>query len=1252
QLVERLNPGRSLSYAPLFQVSCSLVNTPVDGDGFPGIEVEPLRFEEDQGVARYDLTFNFTEIGEGIVGTMEYNTDLFGEQTIARMLGHYRRLLEAIVAAPEKALGELEILGDEERRQQIEQWNRTQRPYPNDCVHSLFEQQAGERPDAIAVIDGHTHLSYGELERRANRLAHHLIAQGVGVDSCVGLCVERSADMIVGLLGILKAGGAYVPLDPGHPESRLKHMIDTSKSRLILSEQHLLEELAFLSDYPALPLDGHWHEALLGRYPDTPPAVAVTPDNLAYVIFTSGSTGVPKGVLISHASIVSLVRSGDSIMVEADAIVGQAASYAFDAITYELWAPLLAGGRVVLIDKDTLLSPPALTACLRQQQIGALFITTALFNRISEEMPQAFATLKQVLFGGEAHSAQAIAQVLQEGAPQQLLHVYGPTESTTFATGYLLERERFLQDRQAPIGMPLANTTAYVMHGEQLAPLGAVGELCLGGDGLARGYLGDARLTASKFVPHPFAASPGQRLYRTGDLVWLRSDGAIEFKGRVDDQIKLRGFRIELGEIDQALNAHPGVEQGLVLVREDQPGERLLVAYVMPKSEAPEDLAAELASHLKGRVPDYAVPGAFVMLAAFPLNANGKIDRRQLPVPDESAYARTQYVAPATPLEERLAALWRANLGREGATAIGTQDNYFAIGGDSIRSISLVSSARAEGLQFAIKDLFAHPTIAELAAVVVEIEAEAEDGASSAIAPFALLTENEKKQLPAQYRGQAVVDAYPLSMLQQGMLFHSSRYPDSSVYHCVITFAIESAWQPAIFGRALETIIERHSILRTEFHLAADRPLQCVTAFREPQLEVRDLRDQAEEAKGDAIRSWVLEEQAKGLRVEELWRACVLLFRNQHIQFGLSFHHALWDGWSDATLVAELFACYKSLLQGESRAEQTRPPSYNRYIALEQEALAAPEHRHYWEQSLAQARQPWWSAHPNKGMAHFFCDISAQTSAGIISLADALRVQEKSVWCAVYLVLTSLIEGDDRILGSVVTHGRPEIADAEKMVGLFLNSLPIQADLRGATWSGFIKGVNAQLNQHQAHRHYPLAQIQVDLQLDFSASLFNFTNFHVISNSTAKSDIVGGSSFGLDDTNYLFSVDVQKNDAAGSHAIRIKLDPNVFDADFQERIRHYVRDIIEQMMTEKDAPIDKCRLLGNERDRLQQYGRGDDLPARQAGASAPAIHQLIEAQVARTPEAVAVVCEGQQLTYAELNARANRLAHYLRSRGV
>jgi len=773
-------------------------------------------------------------------------------------------------------------------------------------------------------------------------------------ESRVGVCVERSTDLVVGLLGILKAGAAYVPLDPALPEARLRQLVGSSGCQVILSERHVLEELTFFSEYLTLPLDGRWHERLLGEYASTAPAVEVLPQHLAYVVFTSGSTGVPKGALISHENIVSLVATENEVALEPEAVVGQAASYAFDAFTYELWAPLLNGGRVVMIDKITSLTPSALQECLQQQAVSTLFITTALFNRISQEAPNALVSLERVMFGGEAYSAPAIAQVLRSGGPRRLLHVYGPTETTTFATSFALEAERFFQDGQAPIGQPLSNTTAYVLNEGHLAAQGAVGELCLGGAGLARGYLGDAALTAQKFVPHPYARHPGERLYCTGDLVRLRADGALDFIGRVDHQVKIRGFRIELGEIEQALRQHAQVNEVLVLAREDGSGERRLMAYIVPHEGCGSEWVGELVDHLKGRLPEYALPSAFVLLKSLPLNSNGKVDRQQLPEPEESDYARAEYVAPRSGVEERLVALWQGNLGRAGL--IGIEDNYFALGGDSIRSIGLVSAARAQGLQFSIKDLFAHPTIAQLATVVQQVRSE--EVAVAELAPFALLSERERAQVPQEYRGQRVMDAYPMSQLQQGMWFHSLQDPSSGVYHCVITFAVQAGWEPELFQRALDRVMSRHGMLRTQFYFEAERPVQLVPEKRPAVLKVYDHRDCPRESREELIREWVAQERAKGLSLEELWRVGVLVFGEQQIQFGLSFHHALWDGWSDASLTSELFSCYQGLLQGETVELSAPPPGYHHYIALEQAALSSPEHQKYWTRTLTDARLP------------------------------------------------------------------------------------------------------------------------------------------------------------------------------------------------------------------------------------------------------------------------------------------------------
>jgi hypothetical protein len=427
------------------------------------------------------------------------------------------------------------------------------------------------------------------------------------------------------------------------------------------------------------------------------------------------------------------------------------------------------------------------------------------------------------------------------------------------------------------------------------------------------------------------------------------------------------------------------------------------------------------------------------------------------------------------------------------------------------------------------------------------------------------LSERERLQLPAEHRGHRIEDAYPMSQMQQDMWSQWLDNPAAAEYLCVVTFAVRAAWEPELFRQALDRVVARHAMLRTEFCFEAERPLQLVLEQRPPVLGVYDYRRNEAQSREELIRAWVQEERTRGLSLAEPWRVGVLVFREDHIQFGLSFHHSLWDGWSDSTLTSELFSYYQELLQGQPIATAPPPPGYNHFIALEQAALGAVEHRDYWKQALAGARLPWWSAHEKRGVKKFYCPVAPEMSAAMIALAGELGVQEKSAWCAVYLALVARLDGGESILGSVVVHGRPELAGAEKTIGLFLNLLPIHVKVRGRTWAEFILQVDERLQELQQHRHYPLARIEAELNLDFSTSLFNFVNFHVLGDSAAQSNVQGIGSPGLDDTNYLFEVDVVKDEGAQRHFFRITLDPSMFDSAFEERLRHDVDNIIAAM---------------------------------------------------------------------------------------
>ena len=980
---------------------------------------------------------------------------------------------------------------------------------------------------------------------------------------------------------------------------------------------------------------------------------------MAYIIYTSGSTGRPKGVMINHDNITSLSCASSTVEVTKDDVVAQAANYAFDAVTYEIWAALLNGAKAVLIDKSTLLQPAQLADQLHASGVSILFITTALFNRITQEAPHCFSKLNKLLFGGEAYSPDAIENaVMQDERANHLLHVYGPTECTTFATGFELTKAQFLADRQAPIGVPLSNNTAYVMHGYSLAPKGAVGELCIGGEGLARGYLNRGGFTADKFMPNPFSDKPGARLYRTGDLVRLRADGVIDFVGRVDHQVKIRGFRIELGEIEELLLSHESVEEVLVLAREDKPGEKRLVAYlVLDKSQAENDgLQSQWAEFLRGNIPDYAIPSAFVVLESMPLNHNGKIDRNHLPQPSETAYALADYIAPQTEVEKQLAHIWETNLGLD---RVGIEDNYFAVGGDSIRSISLVSDAKKIGLHFAIKDLFANPTISALSKVLEVGEAESEETQTEKqnIAPFSLINEAEKAKLPRAVNGSDVEDAYPLSMLQQGMIFHSMQDPDLNVYNNILSFIVDLNWNENTFRAALNEVIAQHPILRTSFFLDLERPIQLVLETYQFAINTNDLTHLEAQAQLDQIQQFQREEQGKDIDLVSPWRLVVNRLGDNKFELSIIIHHALMDGWSDASFVQQALDCYQQLLEGNTSLDLDTPPAYNQFIALELAAIDSTDNQRYWREELEEARCPWWTGVEKSTSVRFACDVTQDDSERFIELASELQVQEKSIWCAVYLSLIYVLEGNDDFLGSAVVHGRPELSGAEKMYGLFLNSLPMRYSMTGKRWKDFILAVDEKLKTLHNVRHYPVAKIQEETGLDFAASLFNFTNFHVYDEGDDSSFNVN-SQGDSDETNYLFLVNVQKIENKKRHVFLVNAEPNAFDAKARENIQHFVANIIRAIKTDVEQPVDRQALLGeaalNQLFNLNQTS--ETFPEKLC------IHELFERSAQNMPQETALIFNGDASsdaanessiwTYETLNQKANQLAHYLRENGV
>jgi amino acid adenylation domain-containing protein len=716
RLVEELHPERDLSYNPLVQVMFVLQNSPMQSLHLGELQLSPLQIESD--VTHFDLILEFNETLEGgeLRGQLSYSTDLFKSSTITRMIGHLLTLLEGIVAAPEQQLDQLPLLTEAERHQVLFERNDTRTDFPGErCIHQIFEAQVERNPDAVAVIFGEKSLTYEELNRRANQLGHHLRRLGVGPQVLVGLYVERSLEMLIGLLGIFKAGGAYVPLDPSYPAGRLAFMLQDAQIPVLLTQQKLLHRLVD-EDVEFICLDSDNNS--IAQESEENLTNETTTDDLAYVMYTSGSTGEPKGVAVPHRAINRLVCNTNYIDLRATDKVAQVSNASFDAATFEIWGALLHGAQLIGITKEVALSPRDFAAQLRDSEITVLFLTTALFNQLACEVPWAFASLRYLLFGGEAVEPKWVKEVLQKGAPEHLLHVYGPTENTTFTTWHLVKHVPE-GATTIPIGRPIANTQVYILDKQQQpVPIGVPGELYIGGEGLARGYLNRPGLTNEYFVPHPFSDQPGARLYRSGDLGRYLPDGSIEFIGRADHQVKIRGFRIELEEIEAALNQHPAVQESVVIVREDRPGDKNLVGYVVARA-GQSPMASELRSFVSDKLPNFMIPSTILLLGALPLTPNGKVDRGVLPAPKQARHQEGRSnQRPRTPVEAALETIWESSLGLD---SIGIHENFFELGGHSLKAIELLSRIKTTmNVEVPLTVLFESPTIAGLAARIHE----------------------------------------------------------------------------------------------------------------------------------------------------------------------------------------------------------------------------------------------------------------------------------------------------------------------------------------------------------------------------------------------------------------------------------------------------------------------------------------------------------------------------------------------------
>jgi natural product biosynthesis luciferase-like monooxygenase protein/amino acid adenylation domain-containing protein/FkbM family methyltransferase len=1227
RLVEELAGERSRAHAPIFQAVFAL--RPAEA-GEPRLGEAEVTSMPVAGVsAKFDLSLALAEDADGtLAGGLEYATALRDPATAARMAAHYATLLAGIVADPGARARALPLMDAAERRRVLAEGHGPERAEAAECVHELIARQAERTPDAPALVFRGAALTYAELDRRANRLAHRLRALGVGPEARVGVCLERTPELVAALLAVLRAGGAYVPLDPAYPRARLGAMVEDAGVALVLTSTALAGLLP--RGAAALALDA----VDVGGEPDTAPESGVDSDNLSHVIFTSGSTGRPKGVMIRHAAVAALLHwLRGAVSGEERSAVLFATSVSFDVSVAELFGTLAWGGKLVLAENALEL------ATLGEPVVLASMVPTAAAELLrSGGIPPAVRTLN---LGGEPLPADLARGLYALGTVERVANLYGPTEDTTYSTYSLVGRDAGV----VTLGRPLPGTRAYVLDAEmEPVPSGVAGELYLAGDGLARGYAGRPELTAERFLPDPFGPA-GSRAYRVMDRVRRRPDGELEYLGRTDQQVKVRGFRIEPGEIEAALRAHPGVREAVAVAREDAAGDRRLVAYVVPADDA-APAAGELRAHLREHVPEHMVPSAFVALDALPLTPGGKLDRLALPAPGGAPPpADTDGAdAPRGPVEELVAGIFAELLGVE---RVGARGDFFELGGHSLLAAQVAARVReASGVELPVGTIFEAPTAAALAARV-----EALRGAADAAPP---------PLVPVPRDGGAL----PLSAAQQRLWLQHQVAPAS--YNLAAALRLRGELSAEALRGALEAVVARHEVLRTRLFLEGGAPVQVVEPARPFALPAVDLAPFPEAEREAAVARYAAEEAARPFDLEAppLLRAALLRLEAREHVLLLTLHHVASDGWSEAVLARELGAHYLARVSGGDAALPPLALQYGDYAVWQRrvDAGAARQRKlEFWSRALAgapaalelPADRPRPPVQSSRGDTFSF-RIDAPRAA-------ALRALARREDCTPFMVLLAGFDAwlhrctgqDDLVVGTPLA-GRDHPA-LEPLIGCFVNVLPVRVRVdAGEGFRALLRRARAALLDA-----YPAGDVSFDRIVDAAGTardasrsplvqvLFALQNTPLerleLPGLAAERVEVAGRSSRYDLSVYL------REEPDGALAALVEFAADLYDRGTVERwMRHFAR-LLDALAADPGRPVGDAELLDPaEREQLVRGWNAAELPLDPA-ATLPA---LFAAQVRRTPGAVALVAGGERWTYAALERRAAHAARRLAELGV
>ncbi|WXG14266.1 amino acid adenylation domain-containing protein [Xenorhabdus griffiniae] len=1198
----------------------------------PGIE-----FLGEQERTNYPLVLSVEDGGSTLGLTAQVVQPFEPDRVCGYMQQALTSLAEALEQAPETPVRELNILPATERTLLLETWNATETPYPGQlCIHQLFEQQAEKTPVATALIAGDQTLSYMELNIRANRLARQLIEQGVYPGEHVALLLERSIELVVAQLAILKAGAVYVPIDPGVPDERKSWLIKDCSAKLLLTDMWA-DISADLLTVPIFRFSGEM--STIGEEDRLNLNLPASSTGAAYIMYTSGSTGTPKGVVVPHRAVVRLViNNGYAETGQADR-VAFTANPAFDASTFEVWTPLLNGGALVVIDHATLLTPQAFVQSLQVHRITVLWLTVGLFNRLAAELSAVLPQINILIVGGDVLNPHVIAQVLRNSPPQQLLNGYGPSEGTTFTTTYRIT-ELPEGMTKLPIGRPIANTRLYLLNAYgQPVPLGAIGEIYIGGDGVACGYLNRPELTAERFLVDPFSDKPAARMYRTGDLARYLPDGNLEFFGRNDQQVKIRGFRIEPGEIEARLKEYTAVREAAVLVLGDGQDKRL-VAYII--AQADDGLINNLRTHLSAILPDYMVPAAFVRLDEFPLTPNGKLDRRALPMPGEEDFARQVYEAPQGEVETALATIWREVLGVE---QISRHDNFFALGGHSLLAMRVMNRVAALGAELPLTTLFKSPVLLAFAKVVDEHLYE-QSGALPAITP----TPHDR--------------ALPLSFAQQRLWFLAQFEGMSDTYHIPLALRLRGQLDIHAWQQALNHLFARHEALRSIFITVNEQPqVELLPADFGLPMKKYDLRKVLEV---DEQLKRLCEQEAKmpfNLACDPLIRSVLIQLADDEYVFLLTQHHIVSDGWSLGILKSELNALYSACLNQQPNPLPPLMIQYPDYAAWQRQWLSAERiqvQSDYWRRVLADAPVlldlPTDRPRPPEQLFAgnlWPINLDAELTASLKRLSEQQGATLFMTLLSAWSIVLSRLSGQDDVVIGTPCAGRSR-REVESLIGFFVNTLALRIDLSGEpNVAELLARVRKTALAAQEHQDLPFEQVVEIVQ---PPRRLAHTPLFQVMFAWQSNEIVEWRLPGLTISPFEQALDVVKFDLELNlfeEEDRIVgylgYSTALFDQSTIERHVEYLHTILQAMVADIQQPVGEMNILAPvERQLLLETWNATVAPYPEQLC----IHQLIEQQVERTPDAIAVRYENQALSYAELNARANRLAHQLMALGV